>query len=79
MKMTNMNEVHDFERSVKECVGDVWAMNNKHEYDLKSGVERRIAIGKMLDEDSSELEIYCARPEDEMKMFDFMAKHPEMN
>ena len=79
MKMTNMNEVHDFERTVKNCKGDVWAINDKHEYDLKSGVERRIAIGKMLDENASELEIFCARNEDEMNMFDFIAKHPDIN
>lgn len=80
MKFTKAIEVHDFLRTVDDCVGEVWLESPRGDkFVLKSVFSRYIAMSALLTEKSDELELFCQLPEDEQKFYKYFDKHPGVN
>ena len=77
MKLNKINEVKDFTACIQQCQSDVWLESIYGDrYNLKSPLSRYIAIGKLLESNAQDLELFCANKEDENIFFKFFADNP---
>lgn len=78
MKLTNVSAVEDFLAVVKECQGKVWLKSSEGDlFNLKSSLSCYVAVGKLISEKGSDLELFCSFPKDEAKFYDFFDQHPD--
>lgn len=79
MKLTNVNEVNDFLRTVDRCTGSVWLESaDGNKINLKSKLSQYIAISALISCEGENLELFCSLPEDEMKFFKFFCENPKV-
>lgn len=71
-------EFEAFKKAVQQCEGQVWLETPKGDkFNLKSEFSYYVALGALLDEHSSSLELYCQYPTDEHFFYEFFNKYPE--
>ena len=79
MRLRNINEVNEFLAIIESCVGEVYLTSQYGDkFCLKSHMSRYVAIAALLGEHGDELEIYCARKEDEAKFLKFLYEHEDI-
>ena len=78
MKLNTEIELTDFLAAVKAAKGEVWLESAQGDrYNLKSTLSRYVAFGALIENHGSELELFCARSEDEPLFYKFFFNHPE--
>lgn len=78
MKFSNVNEVNDFLKAIKECKGEVWLESvYGDKFNLKSELSVYVALAALLTNRGSDLELFCSLPSDEHYLIDFFNKHPK--
>lgn len=78
MKLVNINQVHDFLKTVEKCKGDVWLESQQGDkFNLKSPMSSYVAMGALLSERGSELELFCSQ-EDAVNFYKFFDENPEV-
>lgn len=79
MVFQNAEQIDAFMDAVQKCKGDVYLKSNEGDvFNLKSRLSSYIAIGALLDDEGDELELFCAKTEDEGHFYKFFAEHPEV-
>lgn len=77
MKITNKAQVDTFVNAVEQCKGNAYLFDLKgNQYNLKSFMSRQVALGKLLDTDGDNLELFCERREDELHFMKFFREYP---
>ena len=78
MRLINIEMIDEFLGKVKLCTGDVWLESvDGDRINLKSKLSRYVEIGALLSEEGSNLDLYCAKREDEMHFINFFEKYPD--
>lgn len=78
MRLRNVTEINDFMDAVKKTKGSVWLESNQGDrFELKSTLSMYIAIGELISQRGSELELFCSLPEDESYFFNFFSEHKD--
>ena len=78
MQLTNVEEVRDFMKTVDSCEGNVYLKSNQGDvFNLKSSLSEYIAVGRLINEVGSDLELFCDKREDEVKFIHFFDQNPE--
>ena len=73
MKFTNSTQIENFLKAVNQCRGDVWLESPYGDkFNLNSSMSTYVAIGKMLEENGEQLELFCSDREDEQILLRFM-------
>lgn len=78
MRLNNRVEVTAFEEAVRKCQGNVWLASREGRFNLKSFMSRYVAIGKLIAERGSELELFCDEKVDEANFFSFFQENPNV-
>ena len=79
MQFTKIEEVCDFLACVNKSTGQVWLEDQEgNKINLKSALSQYIAVAALLQNNKSQMMLFCQFPEDEQLFFDFFAKHPAM-
>ena len=79
MKLANITEVNNFLKAVNECSGSVWLESVEGDkINLKSKLSQYVAISALISCEADKLELFCALPEDERKLFKFFYENPEV-
>ena len=79
MKLTKTAEIDAFRAAVDACKGDVWLVSpNGDEYHLKSVFSQCLALDALLSGYGDELQLFCARHEEEAYFFKFFHDYPEV-
>lgn len=79
MRLTNSKEIADFKIVIAKCQGDVWLEDVEgNKFNLKSVISQYIALGELLQEKGDSLELFCARPEDELHFLKFFDDNPKV-
>lgn len=79
MKIRNISQLNDFLAAVNQCQGGVWLESPEGDkYNLKSQFSQYVALGALLTEQGSNLELYCSHVEDEENFYRFLSEHPEV-
>lgn len=79
MKLTKIEQVHEFLAIVDSCTGDVTLRSVDGDiFNLKSKLSQYIAIAALLGEHGDELELFCSASADEGKFMDFLMKNPDV-
>ena len=77
MQLNNIKEVQDFMNTVESCSGNVLLKSPQGDvFNLKSSFSKYIAVGRLIEESASELELFCENHEDEVKFFKFFNENP---
>jgi hypothetical protein len=78
MKLNNITEVQEFLEIVNSCEGSVWLESaDGNRFNLKSQMSQYVALGALLENKGSELELFCTSRADEIKFLMFFAKYPK--
>lgn len=78
MKLNKITELHAFLAAVDKAKGEVYLTSKQgDQYNLKSELSKYIAIGALLDEHGTDLELFCQLPEDEPLFLQFFYDYPE--
>lgn len=78
MKLSNINQVNDFLKVVKQCKGEVYLTSEMGDkFNLKSAFSQYIAMGALLGTKGDELELWCENKEDEANFLGFLSEHPD--
>ena len=78
MRLNNIKELQEFLAIVNSCKGSVWLESaDGDKLNLKSKMSQYVALGALLEQNGSELELYCSSREDESKFIGFFRKNPE--
>ena len=73
MKLKNMQDVEAFKAAIAQCKGDVWLESTDGDrFNLKSTFSQYLAIGKLIEDFSEELELYAANANDEFILIEFL-------
>ncbi len=76
MRLSNISEVRDFLAIIPKCRGDVWVESvDGDKFNLKSPLSSYIALGRIIEERGSDLELFCSSSADERRFYDFFSKH----
>lgn len=79
MKIKNITQLNDFIAAVEKCSGEVWLESPQGDkYNLKSQFSRYIALGELLSDCGDQLELFCARKDDEPYFLKYLRDHPEV-
>ena len=79
MKIRKIEQLDDFLAAVDKCVGDVYLESVQGDrYNLKSQLNKYIALGALLTDKSEMLELFCDKKEDEKHFLKFFYEHPEV-
>ena len=79
MKLTKIEQIHEFLAIVDSCTGDVTLRSVDGDiFNLKSKLSQYIAIAALLGEHGDELELFCSDSADESKFMDFLMKNPDV-
>ena len=79
MKLTKIEQVHEFLDIVDSCQGDVTLRSLDGDiFNLKSKLSQYIAIAALLGEHGDELELFCSDSADEGKFMDFLMENPNV-
>lgn len=79
MKIGNLSQLNNFELAVSQCKGAVWLESPEGDrYNLKSTLNRYIALGKLLEERGDYLELFCSDRDDERMFMQLFKDHPEV-
>ena len=79
MKFNNITDVEEFIRIVDGCRGEVYLTSQYGDkFNLKSKLSQYVALGLLIGEHGSELELWCDDKEDEAKVMEYLTKHPEV-
>lgn len=79
MKLNQISEVEEFNACVEQCKGDVWLESvYGDKFNLKSPLSRYMAIGKLLENNAQDLELFCADKDDEKIFFKLFGDHPSI-
>ena len=71
-------EFEAFKKAVEQCKGQVWLDTpGGDKFNLKSEFSYYVALGALLDEHGSDLELYCQDTTDEHFFYEFFNKYPE--
>lgn len=77
MKITNKTQVDKFVDAVEQCKGNAYLLDTQgNQYHLKSVMSRQVALGKLLDTEGDNLELFCERKEDECHFMKFFRENP---
>lgn len=77
MKITNKAQVDKFVNAIEQCQGKTFLFDTQgNQYNLKSFMSRQVALGKLLDKDGDNLELFCERREDELHFMKFFREYP---
>ena len=78
MRLNNKSEVADFVETINRCTGQVHLRSVEgDDYNLKSLFSFYAAIGRLINERYSGLDLYCDKRADENLFFSFFHLHPE--
>lgn len=78
MRLNNIKELQEFLAIVNSCEGSVWLESvDGDKLNLKSNLSQYVALGALLEQKGSELELFCSSHLDEAKFMNFFAKNPE--
>jgi len=78
MKFSTKKDLKDFLKVVDKCKSDVLLVsNNGDTFNLKSLFSRYIAIGELLKEHGTELELFCRDKQEEQYFLDYFDTHTE--
>lgn len=79
MKLKNIRDINEFLAAVNECRGAVWIESlDGDRFDLKSVFSQYLAIGKLIEDQREELELFATYPEDQARLVNFFFNHEEM-
>ena len=79
MKLSNIEQVHDFLAIVDSCEGDVMLCSQEGDkFNLKSKLTQYVAMGALLGEHGDDLELFCSDRADEAKFLQFLKENPEV-
>ena len=79
MKLTKIEQVHEFLAIVDSCQRDVTLRSLDGDiFNLKSKLSQYIAIAALLGEHGDELELFCSDSADEGKFMDFLMENPNV-
>ena len=79
MRLNNVSDVEALLAAVDTCEHDVWLTSVYGDrFNLKSRLNRYVAIAALLGERGNELELWCMTREDEVRMLNFLHEHPEI-
>ena len=79
MKIRNINELYEFVNAVNKCSGMVWLESPEGDkFNLKSRFSQYIALGRLISERGSELELFCGDRNDERHFYEFFNNFPEV-
>lgn len=79
MKIRNIDQLNGFLNAVNKCRGTVWLESSEGDkFNLMSQFSQYVALGALLSRQGSDLELYCAIPEDEENFFEFFGNNPEV-
>ena len=74
MKLRNISQLNAFITAVDQCQGGVWLESPEGDkYNLRSQFSQYLALGALLTEQGSRLELYCSHPQDEVFFASFLA------
>ena len=78
MRLNNIKQLQEFLAIVNSCEGSVWVESiDGDRLNLKSQLSQYVALGALLEQKGSELELYCSSREDEIKFISFFRQNPE--
>lgn len=78
MKLKNVSSVQDFMMTLSKTNGRVWLESaDGDKFNLKSSLSCYVALGRLISEKGSELELFCSEPDDERLFYDFFSDHPD--
>lgn len=79
MNIQSMDQLRDFINAVNHCKGMVWLVSpNGEQFDLKPRFEQYRALGQLLSENGSDMELFCSNKADEYNLLSFFRAHPEV-
>lgn len=79
MKIRNVNQLNEFINAVNKCEGMVWLESPEGDkFNLKSTFSQYIAMGRLLSEQGSALELFCSNRGDERHFYEFFMNNPEI-
>lgn len=79
MKIRNVSQLNGFIGAVNKCKGIVWLESPEGDkYNLKSHFSQYVALGRLLSEQGSFLELFCSEKDDEINFYEFFADHPDV-
>lgn len=80
MKLSNLGEVNDFLQTVDRCTGEVWLEDGEgSRLNLRSKLSQYVAIGALVSNHGTDLELFCELPEDAAKFYVLLSEHPNMD
>ena len=79
MRIRNISQLNEFVGAVDKCTGMVWLESPEGDkFNLKSRFSQYIALGRLLSEQGSYLELFCSNQEDERHFYEYFSNHPEV-
>ena len=77
MKIGHLKQLNHFLAAVNQSQGVLWLESAEGDrYNLKSTFCQYLALGKLLEEHSDELELVCSCKEDEALFYPLLAREP---
>ena len=78
MRLKNVTEVDGLMAVVSECSGSVWLeAPDGSKFNLKSNLNKYVAIASLIVEEGDKLELYCANTDDEARFITYFTKNPD--
>ena len=80
MRLTNVKDVQKFTQVVNECEHDVYLKSQEGDvFNLKSSMSQYIAIGRLIEEQGDNLELFASRKEDQARLMPLVEDLMEEN
>lgn len=75
MRLTNTMDVEKFISVINECKSNVYLKSLEGDvFNLKSSMSQYVAIGRLVGEFGSTLELFASEKEDEIRLLNFLDK-----
>ena len=76
MKIKDKEMLHAFEKAVDHCSSDVYLINlSGKQYNLKNPLERYEGIGRLLEDEQGQMELFTSKRNDESIMLRFFRQY----
>lgn len=73
MRLTNVKDVQRFIEAINGCQHDVYLKSQEGDvFNLKSSLSQYVAIGRLIEESGSDLELFAESREDEARLLNML-------